>query len=292
MVLSMTGFGRGVVDHPLLTLTIEIKTVNHRYTDFHFKMPKKFNAFEEQLKKTIKSQISRGRIEVYVQSEGQTTGDFVVKPNLKVVDAYTKALREIVNHVGIEDRLTLSHLTRYQEVLEITSEDLEEEAVGALLQEGFKEALDHLMQMRMDEGQRMAEDISNLLVEMETVLFKIEERAPEIVATHHAKMKERISELLQDVAIDENRLAMEIALFADKTNIAEEIVRLRSHFIQVRQFLAEDGPAGRKLDFLIQEMNREVNTIGSKSPDIDISNDVVALKSALEKMREQVQNIE
>lgn len=202
------------------------------------------------------------------------------------------ALGEIAKTYEITEKVSLQHITRFQDTLEITTQELDQEMVEALLMQALAAALKNLSDMRRIEGISLAQDIELNLKGIEQVLEHIEHRAPEIVTLYHQRMKDRIKELLGEYPVDENRLMMEAAMFADKTNIAEEIVRLKAHIIQLRHILALAEPIGRKLDFLIQEMNREVNTIGSKSPDIDISNDVVELKSTLEKIREQVQNIE
>jgi uncharacterized protein (TIGR00255 family) len=289
---SMTGFGRGSAENEWMKIVVEIKTVNHRYTDFNIKMPKRFNQFEELMKKAIKLVVDRGRIEVYVQSENYQASDYVVKPNHAVISQYLKALNEISSEYQINDKIGLQLLTRFQDTLEITTQELDADMVSALLLNAVKDALDSLSQMRRIEGQSLLNDVEQNLAYIESVLSRIEARSPEIVVLYQKKMRDRILELLGDYPVDENRLMMETSIFADKTNIAEEIVRLKAHIIQLRNIMALKEPVGRKLDFLIQEMNREINTIGSKSPDIDISNDVVELKSTLEKIREQVQNIE
>ncbi|MCK8058046.1 MULTISPECIES: YicC/YloC family endoribonuclease [unclassified Fusibacter] len=292
MLFSMTGFGRGYAENEMMKITLEIKTVNHRYTDFHIKMPKKFNVFEEDMKKVIKSKVDRGRVEVYIQVENYQANDYVVKPNFAVIDEYHGALSQVAGRYEISDKISLNLLTRFNDTLEIKTQEIDEEAVSELLMRALDNALDSLAGMRATEGVRMGEDVEKNLKLMVDVLSNIEDRAPEIVKVHQAKMMDRIKDLLEGHEIDEARILMEVAIFADKTNIEEEIVRLKAHIDHAREILSLDTPKGRKLDFLIQEMNREVNTIGSKSPDVDISNDVVELKSTLEKIREQIQNIE
>lgn len=289
---SMTGFGRGSAENQWMKIVVEVKTVNHRYTDYNIKMPKRFNQFEEGMKKAIKSVVDRGRIEVYVQSENYEASDYVVKPNHGVIAQYMNALGEIAKTYDIAEKVSLQHITRFQDTLEITTQELDQALVEGLLMSALDLALKNLSDMRRVEGQSLGSDVEQNLKVIEQVLSRIETRAPEIVQLYHQRMKDRMKELLGEYPVDENRLMMEAAMFADKTNIAEEIVRLKAHIEQLRSILRLQEPIGRKLDFLIQEMNREINTIGSKSPDIDISNDVVELKSTLEKIREQVQNIE
>ncbi len=289
---SMTGFGRGSAENQWMKIVVEVKTVNHRYTDYNIKMPKRFNQFEEGMKKAIKGVVDRGRIEVYVQSENYEASDYMVKPNHGVISQYISALSDIAKTYEINEKISLQHITRFQDTLEITTQELDQELVEGLLMAALEDALKNLGDMRRIEGISLKSDVTNNLVIIENVLARIELRAPEIVQLYHQRMKDRMKELLGEYPVDENRLMMEAAMFADKTNIAEEIVRLKAHIEQLRNIMGLNEPIGRKLDFLIQEMNREINTIGSKSPDIDISNDVVELKSTLEKVREQVQNIE
>lgn len=289
---SMTGFGRGSAENQWMKIVVEVKTVNHRYTDFNIKMPKRFNQFEEGMKKAIKGVVDRGRIEIYVQSENYEASDYMVKPNHGVIQQYMGALGDIAREYDLNDKVSLQLITRFQDTLTITTQELDQEMVEKLLMAALDEALVNLSLMRKHEGASLASDVEHNLSAIETVLNRVELRAPEIVSLYHQKMRDRIKDLLNEYPVDENRLMMEAAMFADKTNIAEEIVRLKTHIDQLRNIMMLEEPIGRKLDFLIQEMNREINTIGSKSPDIDISNDVVALKSTLEKIREQVQNIE
>lgn len=289
---SMTGFGRGSAENQWMKLVVEVKTVNHRYTDYNIKMPKRFNQFEEGMKKAIKGVVDRGRIEVYVQAENYEASDYMVKPNHGVINQYINALTDIAKTYDINEKISLQHITRFQDTLAITTQELDQDVVEELLFSALQEALKSLSAMRSIEGASLCSDVDNNLVFIESVLARIEKRAPEIVVLYHQRMKDRMKELLGEYPVDENRLMMEAALYADKTNIAEEIVRLKAHIEQLRHIMGHSEPIGRKLDFLIQEMNREINTIGSKSPDIDISNDVVELKSTLEKVREQVQNIE
>lgn len=293
MICSMTGFGKSSIENQQLKLNLEIKTVNHRYLDFIIRLPKKFTAYEELIKKQIKGRIERGRVEVYLSIEEATASDFSVKPNYAVLDEYRSAFESIRERYQLSDKVTLSMLTRYPESLSIEAKVLDEEETLKLLSDCVYEAITELIQMREAEGQALFQDIMNRAFTIGELLNQIETLSPQILENHKSKMSERIKELLSDKGnFDEGRLMMEVAIFADRTTITEEIVRLRSHLEQLRSIFKEKESKGRKLDFLLQEMNREVNTIGSKSPDVDISNYVVELKSEMEKIREQIQNIE
>lgn len=289
---SMTGFGLGKAENDQLRITLEMKTVNHRYLDFNIKLPRKLNQFEELIKQQIKSKISRGRVEIYVQLDTIEGSDYSVVPNYGVIDQYHQAMLAIAQRYSLDERVRVSDLTRYQDSLDIRANDLDSGLAENVLMTALDSALRHLLAMRQTEGEALTNDVLEQLETMEGLIVNVENRAPEIVVAYRKNMTERIKQLLEQTEVDDSRLLLEAAVFADKTDITEEIVRLKTHIEQLRIFLGESEPKGRKLDFLIQEMNREVNTIGSKSPDIDISNDVVQLKSTLERVREQVQNIE
>lgn len=292
MVYSMTGYGRSEKETELQKVLVEMKAVNHRYCDVVLKIPKKMAMFEERIKKVIKKQVKRGRVEVYMSFEEQKGDDFIVKPNYAVLDQYKSALDEIKDKYDIARDFDLNLLTRFQDVFSIEYKEIDEEAIWQLIESAISESLVSLMNMRRVEGEKLLEDINGRIEKIKTIIKELEKRAPEIVVSHRSKMKERITELLEDVELDEAKLAQEVAYFADKTNITEELVRLDSHLDQLSGIFKEDQSIGRKLDFLLQEINREINTIGSKSPDIDISNYVIELKSEFEKIREQIQNIE
>lgn len=292
MVFSMTGYGRSEKESDLQKVLIEMKAVNHRYCDIVLKIPKKMAMFEERIKKLVKAEINRGRVEIYMNFEEQKGEDFIVSPNYAVLDQYKNALDEIKDKYGISRDFDLNLLTRFQDVFSIEYKEIDEEAIWTLIESAVKDALSSLVEMRRVEGQKLLDDINGRIDTIKKIIKELEERAPEIVVSHKAKMKERISDLLEDIELDEAKLAQEVAYFADKTNITEELVRLDSHLDQLANIFNEEQSIGRKLDFLLQEINREINTIGSKSPDIDISNHVIALKSEFEKIREQIQNIE
>lgn len=294
MVYSMTGFGRGEFNNDAFDVTLEIKSVNNRYCDIIIKMPKKLNVFEDRIKSRIKTKLSRGRIEVYINLEEKAFDNYEVLPNFEILDKYVKVYKEIQTRYGIKDELSLSMLTRIQEGIDVSYVQRGEEDFWNVIEPALDLALTRLEHMRLQEGIQLKNDIHTKVKSIKVSLAEIELNAPRIVENYRLKTRERIATLLEDMnaELDEIRLANEIAIYADKTNINEEIVRINSHLDQIEVILNADEPVGRKLDFLVQELNREINTIGSKSPDIDISNLVIGLKSDIEQIREQIQNIE
>jgi len=292
MVNSMTGYGRSEQETGLQKVLIEMKAVNHRYCDIVLKIPKKMAMFEDRIKKLVKSHVNRGRVEIYMSFDEEKGEDFTVTPNYAVLDQYKAALDEMKDRYGISRDFDLNLLTRFQDVFSVEYKEIDEEAIWSLIEKAVTEALNSLIQMRKVEGQKLLEDIQGRIKTIKGIIVELEKRAPEIVVIHKEKMRERIGELLGEIELDEAKLAQEVAYFSDKTNITEELVRLDSHLDQLATIFDEDQSIGRKLDFLLQEINREINTIGSKSPDIDISNHVIELKSEFEKIREQIQNIE
>ncbi|MBF4691665.1 YicC/YloC family endoribonuclease [Fusibacter ferrireducens] len=294
MIYSMTGFGRGEFSNDAFDITLEIKSVNNRYCDIIVKMPKKLNVFEDRIKNTIKGQLSRGRIDVYINLDEKSYDNYEVLANFDILDKYVNVYREIKSRYEIKDDVTLSMLTRIQEGIDVSYLERGEEEYWAAIEPALNTAIENILEMRRQEGQKLKEDIHEKTEHIRSILSKIEVMTPQILEAYRVKMRDRIAELLKELnaEIDEARLANELAIYADKTNINEEIVRIYSHLAQINTILESSEPIGRKLDFLIQELNREVNTIGSKSPDIDISNLVIDLKSEIEQIREQIQNIE
>lgn len=294
MTYSMTGYGRGEASSDRIKIVVEIKSVNHRYSEIVAKIPKKMNPFEERVKTMIKEQVQRGRIELYVNYEEQVGADYSILPNDAVLDQYYAALKHLKDRYALRDDVTLSLLSRHPEAFRVEYMEVDGDAIWSVLEKATAAALVQMVEMRKTEGAKLVEDILERIRQMKSRLEKIEGQSPQIVEAYRQKMRDRLTDLLGDmgIQIDEARIAHEIAIFADKTNVTEEIVRLKSHFDQIADIIDQGGAAGRKLDFLVQEMNREVNTIGSKSPDFEISNDVIELKSELEKIREQIQNIE
>lgn len=293
MIRSMTGFGRGEFENEKFSMTVEMKSVNHRYNDIIVKMPKKLFKFEELIKSEIKKHVSRGRVEVYINFDEAKSESFRVTPNYAVLDEYYKAYNEIKEKYEIRGDVSLSMLTKHQDALDIEFEESSEDEILHVITESITLAIANLIDMRSVEGEKLKEDVIMRVGIINDVVAEIEKITPEILIAHKNKMIDRINEIKEEgIEFEEQRLAQEVAIFADKTNITEEVVRLKSHFKQVEAIIAEGGNVGRKLDFLVQELNREVNTIGSKSPDVDISNYVVDMKSEIEKIREQIQNFE
>jgi len=294
MIYSMTGFGRGEYSNEAFNITLEIKSVNNRYCDILVKMPKKLNVFEERIKNTIKSHLSRGRIDVYINIEEKAHDNYDVVANYDVLDKYVKVYREMISRYALDEDINIGMISRLQDGIEVSYKECAEEDYWEVIEPALNEAIERIKVMRKTEGEKLKSDVLEKVAHIEVVLAQIETFSPEILETYKQKMRERIKELLSELnaTMDENRIANELAVYADKTNINEEIVRIHSHLAQIKTILEASEPIGRKLDFLIQELNREVNTIGSKSPDIDISNMVIALKSDIEQIREQIQNLE
>ncbi|RKD34355.1 YicC/YloC family endoribonuclease [Thermohalobacter berrensis] len=293
MIKSMTGFGRGESKDENRHFTIEIKSVNHRYNDINIRMPKHLNHLEEKIRRLVKNKVKRGRIEIYIKLEYIGESDIDVNYNLSLAQSYKRVLEELSRELKIMDSISIELLSKFPDVIKTEKKEENEDEVWECLREGLEEALNKMVDMRIKEGQELAKDIKERAFKVKQMVSKIEKRAPEVVVEYKEKLKNRINELLEEnYDLDENRLENEVAFFADKSNIDEEIVRLYSHINQLTKTLDSDIPVGRKLDFLIQEMNRETNTIGSKVGDIEIKNKVVDIKSELEKIREQIQNIE
>lgn len=293
MIKSMTGFGRGEYLQDLYKIKVEIKAVNHRYNDINVKMPRHISYLEESIKKIIKEKISRGKVDVYINLEYINESPIEVKVDIPLAKSYKNALEELVIELNLEDNIRLNNILNISEIIKTERRELDEDLIWECIKHGVELALDNLMIMREKEGRELKLDILSKLDNIEESLFHIIERSPFVVLEYKEKLKERIKDLLDNnISLDEDRINSEVAFFADKSSIDEEIVRLKSHIKQFKTILEEDDAIGRKLDFLIQELNREINTIGSKANDIVISKYVVELKAELEKIREQVQNIE
>jgi len=292
-MLSMTGYGRGEFENENYRITAEMKTVNHRYCDIIIKMPKKLIALEERMKALIKEKVNRGRIEVYINYDELVKNEHNITPNFAVLDQYHEALTAIKDKYELTESISLGLLSKYPDALEVSYEETDQEAVWEVMEKALNKAIESVFTMREVEGGKLKQDIEERVSNLKTMLDSIEVLVPDIVQAHKTKMLDRIQELLEgEMEVDQDRVIHEVAVYADKTSIAEEVVRLYSHFDQMHTFLDQGGNVGRKLDFLVQELNREVNTIGSKSPDIDVSNYVIEMKSEVEKIREQIQNIE
>lgn len=293
MIKSMTGFGRGEFSDGVYSFTVEIKTLNHRYNDIIVKMPKHINYVEENIKKIIKKVINRGRVEVYIALEYNQDVNIKVKVNTELAKSYKMALEDIVNELELNEKVTLENIIKMPDIIKTDKIEDDEEQIWLCLQTALKEALDNVIEMRIKEGEELARDIKERTIKIKGMIDSIKERSPLVVEEYRVKLKERVEELLNnEYKIDEGKLENEVVFYADRSNITEEIIRFYSHISQLLDCLNSEEIVGRKLDFLIQEMNREVNTIGSKSSDIFIGKTVVEIKSELEKIREQIQNIE
>lgn len=293
LIKSMTGFGRGEKSDGIRSFTVEIKSVNHRYNDTIVKMPKHIGYLEDNVKKQIRNVITRGRVETYINLEYVTEGDIEVNVDLPLAKSYKEAMDILCDELGINKKYSIDTFTRFPDILKTKKIEEDEDEIWLCLKEAVDIALQKLVFMREKEGLELSNNIKAKLFNIKEIVKEIEKKAPEVVLEYKEKLWNRIHELLEEkYEIDENKLANEVAFYADKSNIDEEIVRLYSHINQFINTLDSGDSVGRKLDFLIQEMNREVNTIGSKVGDITITNNVVDLKSEIEKIREQIQNIE
>lgn len=297
MIRSMTGYGRGEYQDEIRTITVEIKAVNHRYCDIYVKMPRKYSFAEEKIKAEIKKGMSRGKIEVSVSVDNYGASDTDIRLDAPLAKRYYEVLQELsntLNFESFEDQISLGMIAKMPDVIKGVAAEEDEEVVLKALLEATDKAIVNITEMRETEGKKLVEDISLRADVIADIRAKIEKRAPELEKEYAAKFKARIEELLEgSVEVPEERIALEAAIFADKANITEELVRLDSHIAQLREFLkGSDESIGKKIDFLIQEMNREANTIGSKSNDKEITSMMLQLKAEIEKIREQVQNIE
>lgn len=293
MIKSMTGFGRGEFSNEFYNFRVEIKAVNHRYNDIIVKMPRHIAYLEEKVKKIIKTEISRGKIDVYINLDYINESAIEIKVDIPLAKTYKSALEGLCKELNLEDNVRLFNILGLSEIIKTERKELDEDTAWTCLKEALNVALRDIMGMKVVEGQELKNDMISKLNRIEAIVLEIEKRSPLVVLEYKDKLKERISELLdKDISIDEDRITSEVVIFADKSNINEEIVRFKSHVKQFLSILDEKDSVGRKLDFLIQEMNREINTIGSKANDMLISQNVVEIKSELEKIREQVQNVE
>ena len=292
MVRSMTGFGRAEKLIGNFEVTVEVKSVNHRYFDFSCKVPRNYGFLEEKLKAFFKEKVARGKIEVYVSLTENNNDSVEVEVDRTFADSYVKALKSLSEIYGVSDDITASVIARNSDVFNIKKLSVDEDAVTDAVLQTAQAAVEAFIAMRTIEGEKLKADILSRADTILNMVSFVEERSPETVKQYNQKLYDKIKELLGDAQVDEQRLITETAIFADKVAVAEETVRLRSHISQMRTLLDSDEAVGRKLDFLVQEMNREANTTGSKAQDIEIAHTVVDIKSEIEKIREQIQNIE
>ena len=292
MIKSMTGFGRCELARNDRKFTVEIKSVNHRYMDVTIKMPKKLNFFEASIRNLLKEYMQRGKIDVFITYEDYSESTVAVKYNKEIAAEYMQYLNQMAEDFGLENDIKVSGLSRYPEVFTMEEIAADEEEIWKLLEETIRGAAEQFVQSRVVEGENLRDDLIGKLDGMLTHVDFITSRSPQIIAEYKQKLEDKVKELLEDAKVDENRLLMEVTIFADRVCVDEELVRLRSHIETTKDTLLKGGSIGRKLDFIAQEMNREANTILSKSNDLEISNHAIELKTEIEKVREQIQNIE
>ena len=292
MIKSMTGFGRCEVQKDSRKFTVELKSVNHRYLDVNIRMPKKLNFFETAIRTLLKSYANRGKVDIFITYEDLSQAQVSVKYNAALAAEYLKYLKQMEEEFGLENDVRVSTLSRYPEVFTMEEQSEDEEELWNGLKEALEGAFGQFVETRKTEGENLKEDILSKLDLLSEQIGYIEERSPQIVAEYRAKLEDKMKELLADTQIEESRIAAEVILFADKICTDEEVVRLKSHISHMRNTLEEQDEVGRKLDFIAQEMNREANTILSKANDIEVSDRAISLKTEIEKIREQIQNIE
>lgn len=292
MIKSMTGFGRCEVSEEERKYTVEMKAVNHRYLDVNIKMPKKLSLFESSVRNLLKDYIGRGKVDVFITYEDYTESNMCVRYNRDIAEEYLRYLRQMAQEFALEDDVRVSTLSRYPEVLGMEEQTIDEEQLWKGLEKAVRGAAEGFVRTRIAEGGNLKQDLLGKLDHMLAGTDFIAARSPQIITEYKEKLREKVRELLEDAKVDETRLLTEVTIFADKVCVDEELVRLRSHISQTREALIAGGSVGRKLDFIAQEMNREANTILSKTTDIEISNHAIDLKTEIEKVREQIQNIE
>ena len=292
MIKSMTGFGRYETVTDEYKISVEMKAVNHRYLDLNIKMPKKFNLFETGIRSLLKKYIQRGKVDLFITFEDYTENRLCLKYNSTLAAEYMECFSKMEQQFGISNDVTVSFLSKCPEVLTMEEEPEDEEQMWKILADTVEQAAKALVETRVTEGEHLKADLLGKLDYMEELVEFIEERSPQIMSEYRAKLEEKVKELLSGATIDDSRIATEVTIFADKICVDEETVRLKSHIENTRTELKQGGSVGRKLDFIAQEMNREANTILSKANDLLVSDRAIALKTEIEKVREQIQNIE
>lgn len=293
MIKSMTGFGRAQKVIGTKEITVEIKAVNHRYFEFSARVPRAYSYLEERLKSHVKTLVFRGKVEVSVSVaaiEGETTTE--VRINHGLAKSYLQALQSLSEELQVRNDITVSQLARFSDIFSVSRAEEDEEEIWEMVKQTADEAVERFLNMRSAEGEKMEQDLLNRLCSIESWVAQVEEQSPKTLAAYRSRLQTKMAELLGDNTVDEQRILSEAAIFADKIAVDEETVRLRSHIKQFRDILKSNEPVGRKLDFLVQEFNREANTIGSKAQDVEVAKIVVDIKSEIEKIREQIQNIE
>jgi len=292
MIKSMTGFGRSEIVKGNRKISVEIKSVNHRYLEAGIKMPKKLNVFESRMRDLLKKYATRGKIDIFINYEDDSESQVNLKFNQNIADEYMAIFNNMSEKYNLKNDMTVGGLARFPEVITMDEVQEDEEELWHFIEEAMKVALEQFVNTRILEGENLKKDLLGKLDHMEELVAFVEKRSPEIMKEYRSKLESKVKELLGDTTIDESRIATEVIIYADKICVDEETVRLRSHIEHARKCLNEDGGIGRKMDFIAQEMNREANTILSKANDIEISNAAIDLKTEIEKVREQIQNIE
>ena len=292
MIKSMTGYGsaKGTVEG--LTISVELKSVNNRYLDTSVRLPRSFLFAEDAVKSAVQRHISRGKVDVFVSVDSSAASDMTVKVNEGLLKGYMEAIRSIAREYDLPDELSALAVSRFPDVLSVEKKDLDAEAISAGIIMITEQALEDFDAMRLREGEKLRDDVLGRIAVIDSLVSTVEQAAPQTVADYRARLEAKMAEVLGSSGIDENRILAEVAIFADHIAVDEETVRLRSHMSQLNTMIRGSSPTGRKIDFLIQEFNREANTIGSKCQNSEIAHTVVDLKSEIEKIREQIQNIE
>lgn len=292
MIKSMTGFGRSEIVKGNRKISVEIKSVNHRYLEAGIKMPKKLNVFESRMRDLLKKCATRGKIDIFINYEDDSESQVNLKFNQNIADEYMAIFNNMSEKYNLKNDMTVGGLARFPEVITMDEVQEDEEELWHFIEEAMKAALEQFVNTRILEGENLKKDLLGKLDHMEELVAFVEKRSPEIMKEYRSKLESKVKELLGDTTIDESRIATEVIIYADKICVDEETVRLRSHIEHARKCLNEEGGIGRKMDFIAQEMNREANTTLSKANDIEISNAAIDLKTEIEKVREQIQNIE
>ena len=293
MAISMTGFGRGEYKNDNYHFTVECRTINHKYADINIRLPRKISFLEDKIRSVVKDYVKRGRVDLYIKLDLIGSEDVNLKFDEKLATQYVNILKNIKSTFELQDDITVMNIAKFPDVIKSEEKEEDEDLLWSMLKEALQDALLRLKDMRSEEGIKLANDIDMRCDLLNNYIEEIEKYSYNVVNDYKERLKNRITEILDNPSlVDEIRLAQEVAIYADKCSITEEIVRFRSHINQLKNAIHKNESIGRKIDFLIQEMNRETNTIGSKSYDLNITNLVVEIKSELEKIREQIQNIE
>lgn len=292
MIKSMTGFGKSEISEGQRKISVEMKSVNHRYLEAGIKMPKKLNVFEARIRDVLKQYANRGKIDIFISYEDLTENKIMLKYNSDIAAEYMDIFNKMAEQFDMKNDVTIAGLSRYPEVITMEDIPVDEDELWHFIEKAVRQACEQFVNARITEGENLKKDLLDKLDNMAEVVAFIENRSPKIMKEYRNKLENKVAELLNDTTIDENRIATEVIIYADKICVDEETVRLKSHIDHAKKCLSEDGGIGRKLDFIAQEMNREANTILSKANDIEISNKAIELKTEIEKVREQIQNIE